>query len=103
MRKILYSPGYGAGWTSWNTGEVAKLMIDYQPIIDALEGGDMMSDRHPAVIQLKQECSEKFGESYVCFLGAENLKVATVSGKVRINEYDGSESYEEEGSYNEWL
>lgn len=39
MRKILYSPGYGAGWSTWggDTPEQKKFMLEYKPFIEALE------------------------------------------------------------------
>lgn len=38
-KKILYSPGYGAGWTTWHSGtkEEKQFMFEYQPFIDAIE------------------------------------------------------------------
>lgn len=118
MRKILYSPGYGAGWTTWNDGDVASYMLTYQPIIDFLEAGNRFTDAdtrtggargdaaylpsHPLLRQLQKECKKKFGEDHVCVLGADSLRVATVGGRVRLHEYDGSESYEGEGEYEGW-
>lgn len=109
-RKILYSPGYGAGWTTWNSNpQVKQYMLTYQPIIDFLEGGGKFErmyvneNLHPLLTQLKRECREKFGEDYVCCLGACDLKVVEVSGRVRLNEYDGYESLEEEGQFSDWL
>ena len=124
MRKVLYSPDWGAGWSTWNSGETAKYFLEYQPIIDFLEAGNKFSDKdchcycapcsgsssrkskctlHPLLKQLQEECKEKFGNTYVCVLGADDLKVAEVSGRIRINEYDGNESIEEEGEYSGWL
>jgi hypothetical protein len=106
MRKILISRGYGAGWSTWNSGEVAKYMLTYQPIINFLESGGKFKDDnrdHPLLVQLKEECLEKFGEDYVCVLGADDLDVETVSGRVKVSEYDGSEDYEEENAYDGWM
>lgn len=100
MRKILYSPRYGAGWSSWNSGEVAEYMLNYKPIIDDIEAG---RDTSVSIKQMCKEIKEKFDEDYVCVLGAKDLKVAKVTGRVRINEYDGNESYEEEGEYSGWM
>lgn len=112
-RKILYSPGFGAGWSTWNSGEVAKYMLTYQPIIDFLEQGGKFTDKdvsgtkkhpiHPLLKQLQDDCKEKLNEDYVCVIGADDLKVVHVNGKVRIHEYDGSESFEEEGSFDGWI
>lgn len=110
MRKILYSPGYGAGWSSWNSGDVSKYMLTYQPIIEFLENGGKFKDEdcnafkehnyHPLIKQLIKECKEKFGVNYVCISGARDLKVAIVYGSVRIKDRDGYESYEES---TEWM
>ena len=115
-RKILYSPGYGAGWTTWNDPKVNKIILTYQPIIDFLESGGKFTDKevhdnhddptkgHPILVQLQKVVKDKLGENqYCCVLGADDLEVYETSGRVRIEEYDGSESVEEEGAYDEWL
>lgn len=109
MRKILYSPGFGAGWTSWMYDRnVAKFALEYKPIIDFLESGGKFEKQydndklHPILKQFVSECKVKFNdEPYVG--GARDLVVKEVSGRVRINEYDGSESVEEEGEFSEWI
>lgn len=103
MRKILYSPGYGAGWSSWNTSskEVMKFMVEYQPIIDAIEAGEKITQSHPAVIKLQEEVKEKFNQDYLCVLGAEDLEIYEAQGLVRIEEYDGYESVVE--CYDDWI
>ena len=104
MRKILYSPGFGAGWTTWNSGKVAEIMLTYQPIIDAIENGDKMDETHPAVLEMVEYIKATVGkDSHVCVLGADDLEVYTTSSRVRISEYDGSESIEEEGSFDGWM
>lgn len=116
-RKVLYSPGYGAGWTSWECDpETKRYMLTYQPIIDFLETGHKFTrrdcdwpgngdyePRHPLLRQLKAECREKFGtDPYVG--GAHQLRVVEVEGQVKIEEYDGSESYLTRGAdENEWM
>lgn len=111
-RKILVSPGFGAGWSSWaDNREIAKFMLEYQPLIEFLENGGVIEDSYdnrdlvknnPILAKFAEECQEKFGE--VPYLGgARDLRVREVGGRVRINEYDGSESVEEEGEYSEWL
>ncbi len=110
MRKILYSPGYGAGWTSWNDEKIKAFLLTYEPIISFLESGKSFSHRdieektlHPLLVQMRLECLEKFQVSHVCVLGADDLQVATVDGPVRIEEYDGFESYKTRDTDTEWL
>lgn len=111
MKKLLYSPGYGAGWSTWNDGRVDRYMTTYQPIIDFIEAGGSFSrdevnydtsngglsteKMHPLLVELVRECAERFGVEYICVLGAHNLEVLTVSDntQVRFEEYDGNESY----------
>lgn len=113
-RKILYSPGFGAGWTTWeHNPEIKAYMLEYKPIIDFLETGGKFKDEdchsykdgplHPLLEQLKKDCKEKFGEDYIYCGGADDLEVMEVSGRVRIEEYDGSESVVEEGDDERWL
>lgn len=117
MRKILYSPGYGAGWSSWNSGKSAKYMLEYQPIIEAIENGEKLciEDKysssllneeiyHPSIIQLIRDCKEKFGED-IYVGGAEDLCIKYIEDykRVRIHEYDGFESVEVEGEYDGWM
>lgn len=126
-RKILYSPGFGAGWTTWQSNrDLAKFMLEYAPLIDAIErnepgirveptivrdaqppvgivlGAYVFDACHPVIVQFARECLEKFGE--VPYMGGlDGLTVATVSGRVRLHEYDGSERYEEEGDFEGWM
>ena len=107
MRKILYSPGYGAGWTSWcSDKEVKKLMIDYPPIIEALEKKEELDENHPAVLQMVKDIQNKFGEEKIPYLGGVSdltIKEVPDEALVRITEYDGYESVEIQDSYDEWL
>lgn len=127
MRKILYSPGYGAGWTTWESNpEIKKFMLTYKPIVDFLEAGGSFSHEethvefkdgpkgkrtepdfsklHPILQQFVKECMEKFG-NYPYLGGARDLRVAEVSdGPVKIEEYDGNESFHGLGyDSDEWL
>lgn len=110
-RKILYSPGYGAGWTSWNREDrrVEEYMLTYAPIIEFLERGGKFTEKdceeqiHPILQELKERCKEKFGREEICVLGACDLRIKEVTGRVRIEEYDGAEKVEEEGEYSGWL
>ncbi len=85
MRKIHYSPGYGAGWTTWHLGDEAerKFMLEYAPLIAFLEGGGKDLDpgyndvpeekQHPVIQQfLRDRPAEgrdmlRANQSYVFF------------------------------------
>lgn len=115
MTKILYSPGYGAGWLTWSglsDPEAKKFVLTYPPIIEYLESGETFTDPgwnstdddlHPILRQFKQELADKFGEDSFYLGGAYQLKVEDTHGRAfNIDEYDGYESveYEEES---EWI
>lgn len=103
MRKILYSPGFGAGWTTWHSGsaEEIQFMLEYQPFIERLESGGKIDQKLEE--QFINDFEEKFQTPAPYTGGLRNLQVATVSRRVRIHEYDGSESYEEEGEFSGWV
>ena len=114
MRKILYSPGFGAGWVSWHSGsrEEKLFMLEYKPFIDALEANKDLCgyfgrrDRKlvkttfesdiPDFLPIDQfikDWIEKF-ESEVPYLGGlRDLEIEEVSdgALVEIEDYDGNE------------
>lgn len=119
MTKILYSPGFGAGWSTWahnDDPEFQRFILTYPPIIDALERGEklipdehrwdgpeeMLPYVHPVLRQFLADLKERFGETYFYLGGADDLCIAEVHGPFRIDEYDGSESIVEK-SDQEWI
>ena len=104
QRKILYSPQFGAGWTSWESDpEIKTLMLTYAPIIDALERGERVTKDHPAIAQLQADVTA-LGKDMPYLGGLRDIAIATVNGPVRIQEYDGSESIETQNDAQEgWL
>ena len=80
---VLYSPGYGAGWTTWN--EEYPEMLFSPEIAEALD--------NKADYQTLEEISERLFPG--AFLGGlEQLKIEWVEpgSQIRIDEYDGNES-----------
>ena len=89
---VLYSPGWGAGWYTWNQ-EVPEILFD------------------PAIVQFVQ--MEKWAElkTYVALKypdiyagGLDDLRVALIpEGTLfKVNEYDGAESIELKES-DDWI
>lgn len=79
---VLYSPGYGAGWYSWNT-QYEGLLFDPE-IVQVVLSGDQ---------NLAAEIAERKYEG--CYAGgAGSLEVAWLDQGVEfeIHEYDGCES-----------
>jgi hypothetical protein len=115
-RKILYSPSYGAGWTSWESDiEMKKFMLEYQPIIDYLEAGNDFKNcdalnrikypntlpQHPLNPEILPECLQQFIAACIEKFdrvpglgGARDLVVEEVGGLVLIDDFDGNESIE---------
>jgi len=80
---VLVSPGFGAGFSTWNSPEMA---VDFD-LVEAFLSGDMKRFAYIVI--------EKYGEN--TYLGGmDNLMVVWVDEgkKFRIEEYDGSESLE---------
>lgn len=89
---VLYSPGFGAGWSTWNQ-EVPEIVFD--PAIVKLVEQDKWAE-------LATYVSLKYPGLYTG--GMDELKVAWVpEGTLfKINEYDGSESIELKED-NDWM
>ena len=87
---VLYSPGYGAGWYTWNT-DYPQLMFHPQ-LVEWAEKG------LPEDIDLEEWLQNEFNvpENDSIFTGGWPVKVEWLPEGIifRINEYDGSESIE---------
>lgn len=86
--KVLISPGYGAGWSTWNDPRMA---FD-ERLIRAFERGITQEDMERLCVSCGYTDIDYYGPPYMG--GFKNLKVVEVpSGTIfRIHEYDGSES-----------
>ena len=84
---VLYSPGYGAGWYSWNR-EMPELL--FEPNLVA-----MIEDGRPAH-ELEAYIETKYGEDAPYCGGLRDIQIEWLPVGVlfRIHEYDGSESIE---------
>lgn len=118
MRKVLYSPGYGAGWSTWASGwagnSVAKRLATDPVLVDLVErdehtgrvtvdeaievGIPLIREDHndgwvyEASIPFLKRCFEITEPDLPYCGGVHQLKVTTVSGPFRIEDYDGHES-----------
>ena len=87
--KVLISPGFGAGWSTWNTPEIA---VD-EDLIELFEQG--CTEEEMAEVCVKKGYTMPYGSS-IYMGGFNDLKVAEVpqGSYFTIREYDGSESIE---------
>jgi hypothetical protein len=79
---VLYSPGFGAGWYSWNPD---KLECLFSPeIVKMVENKEEITE---------DVCNSLFGKDFYSG-GSEQLQIAWIpeGTKFRVHEYDGSES-----------
>ena len=85
---VAYSPGYGAGWSTWNDNELAETLLFHPDIINMILSDKQSEIDHDWLV-------EHFGSKYedVYCGGAKNLyiKWIPVGTQFRIDEYDGSE------------
>ena len=85
LTAVLVAPGFGAGWSTWNS-DIPELLFD--PEIAKLV------DDGASVEEIEKLAAEKYPNAYLG--GAEDLVVewVPVGTQFRITEYDGSESIE---------
>lgn len=93
---VLYSPGHGAGWYSWNSGRCGQELMFDPSIIYMVEQMQSKWD-DPAhvdswVSNIEEYCKDKYPEAYTG--GADSLVVAWLpeGTEFYVDEYDGSES-----------
>ena len=89
---VLYSPGYGAGWFTWNT-DTPEILFD------------------PAIVELVEQEKWEELQSYVVLKypniysgGLRDLRIRwiPVGTQFQVNEYDGNESIERRDSV-DWI
>ena len=83
---VLYSPGFGAGWYSWERGTYGEEII-FDPMMVKYVEEDRYND-------LQQYVAMRYPDAYTG--GLADLTVAWISEGTlfRIDEYDGNESIE---------
>lgn len=84
---VLYSPGYGAGWSTWaHDSELAKAVTFDPDVVALIEAGK--KDEIGALIEVK------YPGKYFYTGGAVDLEIEWVPQGARfyIHEYDGYES-----------
>lgn len=90
--KILFSPRYGAGWSTWigENKEEKIFALTYEPLIEAIANiDDEQFDR--ALEQFEIDYEERFGKKPTT-IGAAELTIVEVDYPFKIEEYDGFET-----------
>lgn len=95
---VLYSPGYGAGWSTWCSIRGNNTELVFEPtIVSLVEDRDSGKITDSQLVELVDSyCKNKYGEYEVYCGGVEDLKIEwiPVGTQFKIVEYDGSESIE---------
>lgn len=81
---VLYSPGFGAGWFTWNT-QFPECIFDVE-IVEMIQN-------HVSWQEIADFAEKKYGEEF-CSRGAKDLRIMWLKEGTEfiIDEYDGSES-----------
>jgi hypothetical protein len=82
---VLYSPGYGAGWSTWNPERFEEMLFDPQ-IADIRDRGDADWEKKAQAIALV-----KYPDAYLGGLEELQVRWLPVGTQFRVNEYDGNE------------
>jgi hypothetical protein len=82
---VLYSPGFGAGWSTWNGDEYREFLLHDETLVDFVE-----TKQHHKIAEY---VSTVYPGKHICVLGAEDLEVEWIScgTQFHIDEYDGYE------------
>lgn len=96
---VLYSPGFGAGWYTWNTEHGSKLVF-HPALVEAVERGE---HKTMTTEQAKELLGVGPGEHLYCG-GLSDLEIEWLpqGDAFEIHEYDGSESVVSRGSV-DWM
>ena len=98
-RKVLYSPGFGAGWSTWADDKLKRDMLFDPQLIEAVE---QHKDIDKAVEDFVGRMNKKHGPVHLYTGGSRGLTVVTVEGEFIVEEYDGNE-YIVERDNTDWL
>lgn len=86
---VIVSPGYGAGWSTWNSDYGNQLLFD-PDIAESLLAKDAQKAMRIA--------SERYPDVYTGGLSKANVVWVNEGTRFAIQEYDGYESLEELGT-----
>ena len=87
---VAYSPGYGAGWSTWESNqELVETLIFHPDIINMI-----LSNKQSEIDNdwLVEHFGEKFKNVYCGGVNNLSIQLIPVGTQFRIDEYDGNES-----------
>lgn len=89
MAKILISPGYGAGWSTWADDSVRNFMLKDPTLI-------AMAERKATQQEVNDYVESQHPDDNIYTGGWKNIRVVELPAGTlfKVNEYDGDESIE---------
>lgn len=89
MTKILISPGYGAGWSTWADDSVQEFMLKDPTLV-------AMAERKASKQEVADYIDSKHPDDNIYTGGWHNIRVVELPAGAlfKVNEYDGDESIE---------
>ena len=87
---VLYSPGYGAGWSTWAPAEIREQILFDPGIVDLVENEKWEEAKAYAAL--------KYPDFYPGGLEDLHIEWMPVGTQFQVNEYDGNESIEKRDS-----
>ena len=89
MAKILISPGYGAGWSTWSDSSVKEFLLKDPTLI-------AMAERNAPEQEVKDYIDKTHPNAHVYTGGWRDIEVVELADGTlfKVNEYDGYESIE---------
>ena len=91
---VLYSPGYGAGWSTWAPHEYREQILFDPGIVDLVE--------HERWEEARAYVALKYPDFYAGGLDDLHIEWMPVGTQFQVNEYDGNESIEKRDSV-DWI
>ena len=88
---VLFSPGFGAGWSSWNPDFRREMTFDPWIVDLLLNESYNQDEKHQ---RIEAHCNLKYPGAYLGGVGGLQVAWVPEGTLFRIEEYDGSESIE---------
>ena len=86
---VLYSPSYGAGWSTWEEDPDVRMAMLFDPqIADLVQRLPDWQERAEAIARIK------YPDAYLGGLKDLRVKWLPVGTQFRVTEYDGNENIE---------
>ena len=87
---VLYSPGYGAGWSTWcYNNDLVETLLFHPLIVEKVESG---LEKEITTEWLVQQFGEEFEDVYCGGASQLEIKWLPECTAFRIDEYDGFET-----------